>query len=101
LLNRKSEFNVTALVRNAENAKKVEQLGAKAVIGDNDSTELLTSTASKNDIVIHTADASDHLNSAKALIAGLKLRKTDGPLARPIYIHTSGSCTHQLFPPNF
>jgi len=51
----------------------------------------LKKAAENSDVVIHTADA-DHLNSAKALLAGLTQRASTHKTGRkPIYIHTSGT----------
>ncbi|KAJ4310375.1 hypothetical protein N0V94_008489, partial [Neodidymelliopsis sp. IMI 364377] len=57
----------------------------KILIGDYDSTSLLSSAASESDIVIHCGD-SDHVPCLSALISGLLHRKTPGHL-----IHLSGT----------
>ncbi|KAH7359730.1 NAD dependent epimerase/dehydratase family protein [Pyrenochaeta sp. MPI-SDFR-AT-0127] len=81
------DLEITALVRNSDKGAKVASQYAKVrlVYGDLDSTELLTSEASKADIVVHTADC-DHLGSAKAIIAGLAQNQE-----KTYLIHTSGT----------
>lgn len=67
-------------------------MGAKAVIGKLDDSEILEKEAEQSDVVIHTADASDHVASCKALLAGLKQRGSSrSGSQKPIYIHTSGT----------
>jgi len=90
LIERKSEFDITALVRDPGNAKKLKELGANTVIGTLENTELLQKEAEQSDIVIHTADA-DHVPSPKAILAGLKNRGSQQGVRKPIYIHTSGT----------
>jgi putative NADH-flavin reductase len=84
------EYEVTALVRDQSKAAKLEEFGSKTLIGGLDDFELLKNAAANTDVVIHTADSSDHVPSAKAIIAGLKIRDSNGP-NHPIYIHTSGT----------
>lgn len=59
----------------------------KLVYGDLDSSELLTTEASKANIVLHCADC-DHVGAATALVAGLSKSTIPGP---NYLIHTSGT----------
>ncbi|KAF2114777.1 NAD dependent epimerase/dehydratase family protein [Lophiotrema nucula] len=81
------DLEITALVRNSDKGAKVASQYPKIrlVYGDLDSTELLTTEASKADIVLHCAHA-DHEGAAKALVAGLAQKEGKGYL-----IHTSGT----------
>jgi len=81
-------YHITALCRDKAKGDKLEHLGAKALIGSLDDSALLEEAARNADIVIHTADSSDHEGSCKALLAGLK-SSNKKPL--PIYIHVSGT----------
>ena len=48
-----STFDITALVRTEEKAKKVRELaGVKTLIGSLEDAELMTSTAAKFDVVL-------------------------------------------------
>ncbi|KAF2176796.1 putative nucleoside-diphosphate-sugar epimerase [Zopfia rhizophila CBS 207.26] len=83
------ELEITVLVRNSGKGTKIasQYPNIRLVYGDLDSTELLTTEASKADVVLHCTNA-DHEGSAKALIAGLA-KKENG---KPGYlIHTSGT----------
>ncbi len=93
-LRSKPEYDVTVFVRSDVQAKKFEELGSKSVVGTLDDFKIIQAAAENADVVIHTADASDHHESAKAIIAGLKIRgeKAKAENSRlPIYIHTSGT----------
>ncbi|KAF1851240.1 NAD dependent epimerase/dehydratase family protein [Cucurbitaria berberidis CBS 394.84] len=81
------DLEITALVRNSDKGAKVAAQYSKIrlVYGNLDSTELLTTEASKADIVVHAADC-DHLGSANALIAGLAQSQK-----KAFLIHTSGT----------
>ena len=83
------DLEITALVRNSDKGAKVASQYAKIrlVYGDLDSTELLTTEASKANIVLHCADC-DHEGAATALIAGLSNSTIPGP---SYLIHTSGT----------
>ncbi|KIM91255.1 hypothetical protein PILCRDRAFT_811776 [Piloderma croceum F 1598] len=82
-------FEITALVRSAAKAAKLETLGLKTVIGsysDLNQLELLTSEA---DVVFSTADC-DNLDAIKAKLRGMKNRhEVTGSI--PTLIHTSGT----------
>ncbi|KAF2199289.1 NAD dependent epimerase/dehydratase family protein [Delitschia confertaspora ATCC 74209] len=81
------DLEITALVRNSDKGAKVavEYPKIRLVYGDLDSTDLLTTEASKADIVLHCADA-DHVGAATALTAGLAQKEKPG-----FIIHTSGT----------
>ncbi|KAJ4348942.1 hypothetical protein N0V95_005027 [Ascochyta clinopodiicola] len=83
------DLEITALVRNSDKGAKVASQYAKVrlVYGDLDSTELLTTEASKANIVLHCADC-DHVGAATALVAGLSKSTVPGP---SYLIHTSGT----------
>ncbi|RPD78127.1 NAD-P-binding protein [Lentinus tigrinus ALCF2SS1-7] len=86
---RSATFHVTTLLRNQQKARDLEPFGVHAVVGSLDNTDLLTHLAKESDIVIECADA-DHLQSTKAILAGLKERhKATGKV--PSLIHTSGT----------
>lgn len=81
------DLDITALVRNSDKGAKVASQYAqvKLVYGNLDSAELLSTEASKADIVVHTANA-DHPGAAAAIVNGLAQKTT------PTYlIHTSGT----------
>ncbi|KAI4741438.1 NAD(P)-binding protein [Aureobasidium sp. EXF-12298] len=91
LYNKHPEYSYTALVRTAEKGKSVTDKfpKVKTVQGDNDSSDLLKEEASKADIVIHTADASDHEGAAKAIAEGLA---SGHSASKPGYwLHTGGT----------
>jgi uncharacterized protein YbjT (DUF2867 family) len=55
-------FQITALVRNAEKAKKLNDLGVATIVGSLDDADTVTRAASEADIVHHTVrdfDAND------------------------------------------
>ncbi|KAJ1333217.1 NAD-dependent epimerase/dehydratase family protein [Microdochium nivale] len=86
-------YHVTVLTRSELAANTLrERFGSnvKTVQGTLADAELITKHASESDIVIHTATADD-LPSVQAVLAGIKQRAAADPLARLIYIHTSGA----------
>jgi len=84
---RKSKYDITILTRSEDTIPKFKELGVTPLIGDNNSTEILTQAAKDADVVMHFANSADDLPSVKALIQGLNTN--DGK--RRIYIHTSGT----------
>ncbi|KAG9751495.1 NAD(P)-binding protein, partial [Aureobasidium melanogenum] len=91
LYNKHPEYSYTALVRTPEKGKSVTDKfpKVKTVQGDNDSSDLLKEETSKADIVIHTADASDHEGAAKAIAEGLA---SGHSASKPGYwLHTGGT----------
>jgi len=90
LLLKNKSYEVTALCREANKAKKLEELGAKAVIGSLDDAAVLEQAATAADVVMHTADA-DHVGAATALTNALKKKGQSSTGRKPIYIHVSGT----------
>ncbi|KAI1813978.1 nucleoside-diphosphate-sugar epimerase [Poronia punctata] len=91
------EIEFTLLVRSEEKAKAVraEYPNAKFVFGDLDDAAVIQKAASEADIVVHTADSSDHLPAAKAISKGLSEGHTD---EKPGYwIHISGTSILQWY----
>lgn len=101
------DYQITALVRNSDKGAKVAAAypSVRLVYGDLDSTDLLTTEASKADIVARTSAIShvffnlltisiyiadlanaDHEDGAQALVKGLSAREQPSFL-----IHTSGT----------
>ncbi|OJT02633.1 hypothetical protein TRAPUB_6814 [Trametes pubescens] len=89
LSNVNPSLDLTVLVRDAAKAHKLNQLGVKIVLGELDDVENIQTLASQADIVLECADA-DHLDSTKAVLAGLKQRYKDTDKV-PTLIHTSGT----------
>ncbi|KAF6762446.1 hypothetical protein DFP72DRAFT_875966 [Ephemerocybe angulata] len=85
-------FELTALVRNPDAAKKLAALGVKTISGSYDDLALLTDAAAQADVVFTMVCVTvwDQLPPAQAILAGLKQRfeQTSKP---PILIHTSGA----------
>jgi nucleoside-diphosphate-sugar epimerase len=79
----RSGYRVRGLVRNAENARRVEEHGIEPVLGSLEDGAQLTREARASDGVINTASA-DHPGAVRALIAGL-----EG--SSKLLLHTSGS----------
>ncbi|KAI9171784.1 Ribosome-associated molecular chaperone SSB1 [Paramyrothecium foliicola] len=86
-----SDWEYTLLVRNEERAKPVKEQyqNVNFVYGGLDDAQVVEKAAADADIVVHTADSSDHEAGAKAIAKGLK----EGHSAdKPGYwIHTSGT----------
>jgi len=84
-----SSFQITALVRSEEKAKKLNTLGVKTAVGSLDDLDKLSELASEAEVVIHAAH-SDHVPAIKAILDGIKKRhEKTGEV--PILIHTSGT----------
>ncbi|KAK7690469.1 hypothetical protein QCA50_005567 [Cerrena zonata] len=82
-------FDITALVRSSEKAKKLESFGVKAIVGSLDDYDLVEELTSQAHVIFDTADA-DNLEAIRAILHGTRKRHaTVGDL--PIYIHTSGT----------
>ncbi|ETS86174.1 hypothetical protein PFICI_00002 [Pestalotiopsis fici W106-1] len=85
------DWEYSALIRSEEKAKQVQAKypKVKPVIGGLDDSDIIKKAASQADIVIHTADASDHEGAARAIAAGL----AEGHSAsKPgFWLHTSGT----------
>jgi len=85
------EYEFTALVRNPDSGAKVVSVYPKIrlVYGNLDDSALLEEEAAKADIVIHTADSSDHAGAAKAIAKGIAAGHT---AEKPgFWIHVSGT----------
>ncbi|CCG84066.1 protein of unknown function [Taphrina deformans PYCC 5710] len=84
------EYKFSALIRD----KKVDLVrkacpDVEIVVGDLDDSDILIEQAAKADIVIHTADASDHEGAAKAIAEGLaKGHSKEKP---GFWLHTGGT----------
>lgn len=84
-----NQYDVTALVRDDERAKTLnEKTAVKTAVANLDSPEL-PDIVSEFDIVMHLAHA-DHVQGAKSIIAGLEKRAETAD-RKPILIHTSGT----------
>jgi len=79
----KAGHQITGLVRSAEQARALEQLGIATRIGTLDDRDLLIAEAHAADAVINAA-SSDHAGAVEALIEGLA--GSNKP-----FLHTSGS----------
>lgn len=62
--------------------------GVTAILGDLEDSALLTKLTVASDVVFHLATA-DHLESAEAILAGVKQRAANG--LSTIYLHQSGA----------
>ncbi|KAE8345655.1 hypothetical protein BDV24DRAFT_125423 [Aspergillus arachidicola] len=85
------DFEFSALIRTEDKAQQVREKYPKVrvVLGDLDDADKIAKEAAWADIVIHTADASDHVGAANAIAKGM----VDGHSpARPGYwLHTGGT----------
>ncbi|KAI0649445.1 NAD-P-binding protein [Trametes meyenii] len=82
-------FEITALVRNADKAKQLEtQFSVKSVVGSLQDLDKLASAAESSHLVIHMA-SSDDVEAINAILRGLKARH-DKTGDLPLLIHTSG-----------
>ncbi|KAI1438708.1 nucleoside-diphosphate-sugar epimerase [Xylaria sp. CBS 124048] len=85
------DFEFTLLVRNEQKANLIsaQYPDAKFVYGNLDDSKIIEEAAAAADIVIHTADSSDNLPSARAIAKGLAEGHSDD---KPGYwIHVSGT----------
>ncbi|PWY78946.1 nucleoside-diphosphate-sugar epimerase [Aspergillus eucalypticola CBS 122712] len=85
------EYKYTVLVRSPEKAGQVQAQypSIRVVIGDLDDSALLEKESAEADIVLHTADASDHEGAANAIAKGLLLGHSK---EKPGYwLHTGGT----------
>ncbi|KAF2003215.1 NAD(P)-binding protein [Amniculicola lignicola CBS 123094] len=90
LFNKHPEYEYTALIRTQEKADtiKKEYLKLKTIISDLDDSSVLEEAAAQADIVIHTADASDHKGAAEAIAKGLSTHSKTHP---GFWLHTGGA----------
>ncbi|KAF4969183.1 hypothetical protein FSARC_3559 [Fusarium sarcochroum] len=84
-------WSYTILVRSEDKGKSVqkEYPEVKLAVGSLDDSEVIKKAASEADIVIHTADSSDHQGAAQAIGAGL--RSTHSSSNPGYWIHISGT----------
>ncbi|RDW64494.1 uncharacterized protein DSM5745_09905 [Aspergillus mulundensis] len=85
------DFEFSALIRTEEKAKYVRELypNVRVVIGELDDADKIEKEAAWADIVLHTADSSDHVGAANAIAKGLVSSHSK---VRPGYwIHTGGT----------
>ncbi|KAG4443179.1 hypothetical protein IFR05_001321 [Cadophora sp. M221] len=85
------EFEYTALVRNSDKGALVAAAFAsvRLVYGTLDDSKLLEEECFKADIVIHTANSSDHAGAAKAIVKGIDAGHTK---EKPgFWLHLSGT----------
>ncbi|KAF2092990.1 NAD(P)-binding protein [Rhizodiscina lignyota] len=84
-------YEYSVLIRTQDKADAVKKAypSVRVVLGDLDNSAILEEEASRADIVIHTADASDHEGAAKAIAAGLvKGHSKENP---GFWLHTGGT----------
>ncbi|KNZ81922.1 hypothetical protein J132_10201, partial [Termitomyces sp. J132] len=89
-----ASLNFTALVRSAEKAAKLKQLGVKTVVGSHTDVALVEKLAYEADVVLSIADC-DYLPAAEAFLKGLEYRFKDTGNV-PILIHTVNHCAGVL-----
>ncbi|THU82132.1 NAD-binding protein [Dendrothele bispora CBS 962.96] len=86
-----SQFDIRVLIRSAEKARKLEDLGLglKPVMGSHTDESVMVKATSEVDVVIASAN-SESLVAAQLTLKGMKKRfeETGKP---PIFIHTSGT----------
>ncbi|KAJ5708545.1 hypothetical protein N7488_008346 [Penicillium malachiteum] len=85
------DFTYSALVRSPEKAEQVKAKypNVRIVLGDLEDSALLEKESAAADIVLHAADASDHVGAAKAIATGLIAGHTK---ENPGYwLHTGGT----------
>ncbi|TFY58290.1 hypothetical protein EVG20_g8203, partial [Dentipellis fragilis] len=83
---KRDTFEITAFLRSAEKAKKLETFGVHTALGSLDDVDKLEDLASKANLVLNIADC-DHFSGNTAILRGLKKRhEKTGEV--PILIHT-------------
>ncbi|KAJ4263353.1 hypothetical protein NW762_006171 [Fusarium torreyae] len=85
------DWSYTVLVRSEDKGKSIQKQypEVKLAIGSLDDSAIIKKAASEADIVIHTADSSDHQGAAQAIGAGL--RSTHSSANPGYWIHVSGT----------
>ncbi|TXC04536.1 hypothetical protein FocTR4_00000173, partial [Fusarium oxysporum f. sp. cubense] len=85
------DWKYTILVRSEDKGKDVQKQypNVKLAIGSLDDSRVIEKAASEADIVIHTADSSDHQGAAKAIAAGLRSSHSSSNPGH--WIHISGT----------
>ncbi|BCR89563.1 uncharacterized protein ACHE_50761A [Aspergillus chevalieri] len=85
------DIEFSALIRTEDKARKVQDQypSVRVVIGELDDSDKLTKEAAWADVVIHTADASDHAGAANAISKGLI--EGHSPERPGYWLHTGGT----------
>ncbi|TFK99908.1 NAD-P-binding protein [Pterulicium gracile] len=81
-----ARFQITAVVRSAEKAEKLNKLGVDVVVGSHSDADIVTDLAAKADVVFSIADCDD-LTAAQAILDGLK-KRFEKTAKKSILIHT-------------
>ncbi|OGM48620.1 hypothetical protein ABOM_001954, partial [Aspergillus bombycis] len=85
------DLTYRVLVRGADKGEqiKTQYPSVEVIYGSLDDASTLESESANADIIIHTADAADHVGAAQAILAGIVKGHT---AERPAYwLHTSGA----------
>ncbi|KAB8258515.1 hypothetical protein BDV32DRAFT_68968 [Aspergillus pseudonomiae] len=84
-------FEFSALIRTEDKAQQVREKYPKVrvVLGDLDDADKIAKEAAWADIVIHTADASDHVGAANAIAKGMI--EGHSPERPGYWLHTGGT----------
>ncbi|KAK0384119.1 hypothetical protein NLU13_8208 [Sarocladium strictum] len=85
------DWEITLLVRSEERAKPIKEAypNTKFLYGSLDDADIVQKAAAEADIVVHTAESSDHQEGAKNIAKGLAAgHSADKP---GYWIHTSGT----------
>ncbi|TPR11773.1 hypothetical protein CAN33_0050390 [Aspergillus niger] len=91
LVSKYPDLHYRLLVRSRDSGQKIKaQYPTVEIIqGSLDDSETLVAESARADIIIHTADAADHLGAAKAIAQGALEGHTE---EHPVYwLHTSGA----------
>ncbi|KAE8373960.1 hypothetical protein BDV26DRAFT_54216 [Aspergillus bertholletiae] len=85
------DLEFSALIRTEDKARQVREKYPKVrvVLGDLDDAAKVTQEAAWADIVIHTADASDHVGAANAIAKGMV--EGHSPERPGYWLHTGGT----------
>jgi len=91
LYNAFPDYSFTAIVRNSDKGALVAAAfpRVRLVYGDMDSSALIEDECANADIVIHTADSSDHVGAAEAIAKGLA--KGHSKANPGFWLHISGT----------
>ncbi|KAF7791734.1 hypothetical protein EIP86_002758 [Pleurotus ostreatoroseus] len=83
------KYEIIALVRSADKARKLETFGVKTVLGSIKDVHLLESLSERAHVVFSLVDCDDE-DQAHAILAGLKKRhNATGDI--PVVVHASGT----------
>ncbi|KXJ96292.1 hypothetical protein Micbo1qcDRAFT_229235 [Microdochium bolleyi] len=91
LLEAQPSWDLSILVRSKEQGEKIQKVHPKVnlVVGSLDDADIIADAAASADIVVHTADSSDHKGAPRAIAAGL--RRSHSASNPGYYIHVSGT----------